>query len=415
MKTDCDIAVIGGGASGMAAAIAAARGGCNVCLLEALPRVGKKLLATGNGRCNISNRNADFNVCRTECPAVLKQIYHNMPPERVWCFLNSIGIELVAEDEGRLYPRSNQASSVLDMLRLELERLGVKVICEAEISCVKKSADIFKLLYAEQSITAKRVIFANGSKASPQLGGTDSGVKLLRSLGHTAVPMRPSLVPLKCTSPVLWSLKGVRVRCRVSMICKGSKVYTDFGEVQFGDGVLSGIVIFQLSAHLAREGIDEALIAIDLMPEQNEAQTYQMLKKRRDELGYLPLESFLAGLFNKKIGVCLIKAVSALPMTEKAEKLSDNDLKKLTKAVKEWNFIVNGSASWQQAQCMSGGIRLDEFGADLQSRFAAGVYACGELLDCDCDCGGYNLHWAWTSGITAGERAARALTEEMYI
>ncbi len=414
MRMDYDIAVIGAGASGMTAAVAAARKGCRVCLLEALPRAGKKLLATGNGRCNISNRNVSAESCRTDAPKLVKNLYREYSPQKIWDFLSSVGIELMDEEEGRMYPRSGQASSVLDMLRFELERLGASVICDAEVTKVQRQHGGFRLHTASQSISACRVIFANGSKASPQLGGSDSGVRMLKAFGHTSAPMRPSLVPLRCNSAMLRSLKGVRVRCRASVACQGRKLYEDNGEVQFADQMISGIVVFQLSARLARAGVQEAQLQLDLMPEKTAEQVAAMLSERRSNQGYLTLENFLSGIFNKKIGICLIKAISDLPMTEQASVLTEKQIKQLANNIKVWSFTVQGAASWQHAQCMSGGIRLGEFGTDLQSRIVPGVYACGELLDCDCDCGGYNLHWAWTSGIAAGENAAASLNEEQY-
>jgi len=414
VRTDYDIAVIGGGASGMAAAVAAARMGKKVCVLEALPRVGKKLLATGNGRCNISNRAVTFESCRTDSPAAVRKIYSETTPECVWEFLESIGITLCEEEEGRMYPRSGQAAVVLDMLRYELERLGVCIICESGVTQFKRTGGVFRLTAGERTLAVSRVIFANGSKASPQLGGTDSGVRMLKALGHTSSPMHPSLVPLRCESPALKSLKGVRVRCQAKICCNGKELYSDFGEVQFGDGVISGIVVFQLSARMARAGAQEAQLTLDLMPERTLGETVEFLEMRRKELGYLSIESFISGCFNKKIAVSLVKAVTDIPLTEKAEKLTEKQLKKLAENIKSWSFTVKGAASWQQAQCMSGGIRLGEFTQELQSRIVPGVYACGELLDCDCDCGGFNLHWAWASGITAGSSAAKSLLEEQY-
>ncbi len=421
MKSDYDVAVVGGGASGMTAAIAAARAGCRVCLLEALPRVGKKLLATGNGRCNISNRAAGVEHCRCQglyiVPGrngVLTETFAAVPPRAVWDFLESIGISLSHEDEGRMYPKSGQASSVLDMLRCELERLGVTTLCGFEVTSVRRKGDSFTLRSADGSVAARRVVMANGSKASPQLGGTDSGIRLMCAMGHTSTATRPSLVPLRCSAPVLRSLKGVRVRCEVSLIRKGKELYSDFGEVQFADGMLSGIVIFQLSARLAAAGGGEAQVVLNLLPELAEGDNLLMLKKRRSDLPHLTLENFLGGVFNKKIAVALMKQTVDLPLTERAERLTDRQLEQLADNIKAWSFTVTESAGWQQAQCMSGGIRLDEFGDDLQSRIMPGLFACGELLDCDCDCGGYNLHWAWTSGLAAGAAAAKSLQREQY-
>ncbi len=404
-----DIAVIGGGASGIAAAASAAKLGARVCLLEAQPRIGRKLLATGNGRCNITNSAVCAESYRSHSPEKIKEIMKIIPPEEVRSFIENAGLALVEEECGRMYPRGGQASAVLDMLRFGLDKLGVEVLCDFPVGKVHKENNSFVVSCADKKIAAKRVIFANGSIAAPQLGGSDSGMILLKQLGHSAYKFTPALVPLRCNMSVLRSLKGIRVRCSASLIYKGKKLYSDCGEVQFGDMLLSGIVIFQLSSRLARAGGSEAIISLDLLPELTYDETLEMLINRRKMLGYLTLENFLSGLLNKRIGACVIKAVTDMPMTETAEKLSDNQLKKVTKAIKEWSFTVAGTAKWQQAQVAAGGVSLAEFDGTLQSKLIPGIYACGELLDCDGDCGGYNLHWAWTSGILAGRSAASEL------
>ena len=414
VAAEYDIAVVGGGASGLAAAIAAAREGARVCVLEAQQRVGKKLLATGNGRCNITNSSVCAESYRTYSPEKVKKVFEKVSPEDVRGFLENTGISLSEEEEGRMYPRGGQAASVLDMLRFEIEHLGIKMICEFQVDSVSKNKGGYFLCCKDKKISAEKIIFANGSKAAPQLGGSDSGIHLLKELGHSAVPFRPSLVPLKCSMPVMKSLKGVRVRCQTTLIYKGKQLYSDFGEVQFGDMLLSGIVVFQLSSRLARAGGGAAVISLDLMPDMAYDDVFKMLINRRNMLEYLTLENFLSGLFNKRIGTCLIKSVTDAPLTEKAEILTTDQLEKLTKVVKSWSFTVQGPAQWQQAQVASGGITLSEFDDTLQSKFSEGIYACGELLDCDGDCGGFNLHWAWTSGILAGRSAAEAVKGTMY-
>lgn len=409
MATEYDIAVVGGGASGLAAAIAAAQKGARVCLVEAQSRVGKKLLATGNGRCNISNRSVCAEHYRTDSPEAVRNVFVRIPPKTVWKFLENTGISLFEEEEGRMYPRGGQAASVLDMLRFELERLGAEVICDFPVESVRKTKRGYALCSTDKEIPANKLIFANGSKAAPQLGGSDSGIRLMKSLGHSAAAFTPALVPLRCSMPAMRSLKGVRVRCKASIIYKGSRLYSDFGEVQFGDMLLSGIVIFQLSSRLARAGESSAVISLDLMPDTAYDDVLKMLINRRNTLGHLTLESFLSGLFNKRIGTCLIKSVSDISLTEKAEKLTGNQIEKLAKAIKAWSFTAEGAAPWQQAQVASGGVPLSEFDETLQSKLSPGIYACGELLDCDGDCGGFNLHWAWASGLLAGASAAESV------
>lgn len=407
-----DIVVVGAGASGMTAAISAARLGARVCLLEAKQRVGKKLLATGNGRCNLSNSSAQTKFFsehyRCDDPKKLRRLFDLCPFERVAEFLESIGIEMRNED-GRLYPRSEKAASVLDMLRFELERLGVDIFCENEAEKIAHSNKGFSVLTAGGSVCGKRLILACGSPAAPELSGTESGIRILRSLGIGAENFKPSLAPIPVNSPYLKQLKGVRAHCEAQLICKGKILHTEQGELQFAEGKLSGIMIFQLSARLAHMGGEKALIRIDLMPEFSQDELIAKLNERAKSLGHLKNEAFLSALLPKPLALVTLKRAGIEAMDTVSQALDEKGCAALAKCIKRFDFTPLSASGYAQAQTAAGGARLSELDCDLRSLKNRDIFLCGELINCDGDCGGFNLHFAWLSGIIAGEAAARSV------
>lgn len=391
----------------MTAAITAAEHGMRVTLLEGQSRVGRKLLSTGNGRCNISNENASAELCRSDSPELVAEIMENVSRLYVLDFLADCGISCMTEREGRMYPQSEQASSVLDMLRLRLEYLGVNVQCDSRVLEIKKNRSRFSVSYTGGIVSADKVIIACGSQAAPQLGGCDDGCRLLRSLGHTIKRTSPSLVPVQSDKELLRPLKGVRVHCRVSLLRGGVICHTENGEVQFNEECISGIAVFQISARLARFGMNDAEIALDLMPDICEEELISMLEERSHVLGYLSLEDFLTGMLNKRVGTYIMGLAGCKPLSRSADELEHRQIMKIAALIKKLVFPVQGTAGWKQAQLSCGGASLKEFDAGLQSKLVKGLYACGEVLDCDFDCGGFNLHWAWCSAITAGRLSDR--------
>ncbi|MBE6753106.1 MAG: aminoacetone oxidase family FAD-binding enzyme [Ruminococcaceae bacterium] len=405
---DNRIIVVGGGASGLAAAITAAKSGRRVTILEAQQRVGRKLLATGNGRCNISNTGASPQLARSDSPETVSAVMKAVPPERVMDFLEECGIPCMIEREGRIYPSSEQAASVLDMLRFRAAHLGVETVCEARVSDIRRRGDRFVVTHGGGELTADRIIIACGSQASPQLGGCADGYTLLKSLGHTVNKCTPALAPVLSDKTALRPLKGLRVRCRAVLLHEGKQCHAEDGEVQFNEDNLSGIAIFQISARLARYGCKGREISLDLLPDSTSEQVTKLLKKRREALGYLTLEDFLNAMVHKRVGLYIMGVAGCKPLSRKVGSLTDAEISIIASLLKDWRFPVHGIAAWKQAQLASGGASLRQFDERLQSRLVKGVFACGEVLDCDFDCGGYNLHWAWCSGITAGRLGEKA-------
>jgi len=325
--------------------------------------------------------------------------------EDIMAFLSSLGLECFEEREGRVYPRSEQAASVLDMLRAELERLRVEIISDARVTEVRKNGSAFSITAGDHTVSARRVILACGSAAAPQLGGCSDGLALAQKLGHRSIPFSPALVGLKVDCPDLKALKGVRWRCSLSLLKDGKTVHTESGEMQFNEDNLSGIVTMQMSSRAARLG-GGCVLSADLLPEYSADQLADKLTALSRQLGHMPMESFLSGLLNKRLAVCLLKKAGITGLARPAAQLRPRDISALAKLIKDWRFPVTGNCGWKSAQVATGGLLLSQFDEHLQSKVTPGLYACGELLDCDGDCGGFNLHWAWCSGITAGRSAA---------
>lgn len=391
--------IIGGGAAGLSAAIAAARLGAAVTLLEANPRVGNKILVTGNGRCNLSHR--DISSTAFNVPSFVSPVLSAYTCESVESFFESLGLYTYADEDGRVYPISNNASSVLDVLRLECARLGVEVICDFKV--VKLSLQPSGQGFIALSSTGKEV---RGDAVVVSTGGGES---LLASLGHKTVKCEPVLLPIRTKTEPIRGLSGVRVRCCASIIDAGSLqeeskdakiVATECGEILFRDYGVSGIMVFDLSRYLHQGHI----LSLDFLPDYTMKELTQKLCERRESFSSRTAETFLAGMFHTRVSAALLKAAHISPKTPVSEIPCDV----LAQVIKNFKLTITGAGDSKQAQVTRGGVSVEEFCPEtLESQRAAGLFAAGEVLDVDGRCGGYNLHWAWSSGIVAGENAAQ--------
>ncbi|MDR1927120.1 MAG: aminoacetone oxidase family FAD-binding enzyme, partial [Oscillospiraceae bacterium] len=378
MTGSAALAVIGAGASGMAAAIAAARtapgGGQRILLLERLPRAGKKLLATGNGRCNLSNRSAPAHP------------YHNrafaLPALRAFeaeRFFRSLGLLLAEDGEGRLYPRSNTAASVLDALRLGVARHSVELCCDQPVATVQRRGSGFLINGALQ---AARVILATGGCAAPAQGSDGSGFALLEALGHRIFPPRPALVQLKASAPLLPPLRGLRVKCAAALEDpQGRALCRAKGEILFAQDGISGIAAMELS-RAARPG---CTLALDLIPELALPALEHFFIRLCQDCPELSPAQALAGLLPRRVGEAVLRQ-SGIGKAAIAA-LSTGEISRLCAAVKRFTFPLDGTRGFAQAQVTAGGAEVSQFDPrTLESRLAPGLYACGELLDVDGGC-----------------------------
>ena len=398
-----DAAVIGGCAAGMAAAINAKRLNpkLNIVIIEKLPRLGKKILATGNGRCNLTNvgaaasdyKNSDF----------VAEVFEKYPPEMVVGFFESMGLLTYTDSEGRVYPRSNMAASVLDALRCEVDGLGIEVICDTPVTQIKKQNGRFEI---NGEFFCKKLIIATGGKASPSQGSDGSGYALAKHLGHTVTRLYPSLVPLTVRENVK-PLKGVRAR-NVELTLKTDRVLKKTrGELLFTDNGISGIAAMEL-ASAAEETLDcvkcKTFTNVDFVPDMSMTELVDYLLKVRDIKGYCTIDMLFLGILPKAIGIEICKVNSLYKQDKKISQLNRRDLVSLAQKAKNFELEIIGTKGFANAQVTSGGVCVEEINTEtMESSVCKGLFFAGEIVDVDAPCGGYNLQWAFASGLVAGE------------
>ena len=398
------ITVIGGGAAGFTAAITAAGRGADVVIVEKCDRAAKKILATGNGRCNMTNINAAQENYHGMNPGFVKGAIRRFWVEETLEFFSGLGILPKVEEDGKVYPYSLQAAAVSDVLRMEAERLGVKLVCDFEVSDIIKNKKGYVTVSKKgEKIESDKVILASGGKASPNLGSDGSGYQLAQKFGHKLTKLYPALVQVKTDTEYTKSLQGLKVNAKASFFENDKLVSEASGEVLFTDYGLSGPPIFDLSRLASTSKNGE--IFIDIMPEYSEKELFTMLSERR--YSGKNLENYFIGMLPKKLGQVLLKACGIAPLSRKSESLSTKELAAVVKRIKAWGFKVRGTMSWNNAQVTAGGIDVSDVNpSTMESKLSDGLYLAGEILDIDGDCGGYNLQWAWSSGYLAGVSAS---------
>lgn len=408
-----DIAVIGGGASGLVAAISAAQtnAALHVAVLERAARVGRKLLSTGNGRCNLTNLHAAQGGYHGGARFAAEAMQHFSPQDAIRFFAD-LGLRTHADAEGRVYPLCNQAAAVLDALRLRLNELDIEEVCDFDCREIKKTGDGFALRSADGvELRARRVIVCAGGMASPKIGGTDAGVRMLGALGHALTPRRPALTQIDTDPEAIRPLKGLRFQGEVSLLVDGKNVRAEQGEILFSDSGLSGIAVMQLS-RAAGDALREKRqveVCLQFLPDRPDSLKKELIA-RANAMPERELNDFLTGLVAKRIGQTLCKQAGVLPLTRAAHTLSAEECASLAQILTGWKMRVRAVKGFESAQVTAGGADTRAFDPHtMRSRVFDGLYAAGEVLDVDGDCGGYNLQWAWTSGAIAGKSAAESL------
>ena len=394
----------------MMAAISAARCGAAVILLERKNRVGKKLLVTGNGRCNLSNTDCVPARFHGGDSAFIAMVLSRFPAASAIDFFEDLGIVCKAEREGRIYPHSGQASAVLDVLRWELERLKVDVRTGHEVKHIIPKENGFGLSLAMGGeLQARRVILAAGGMAGPQFGSDGLGLRLAGALGHRLVDPVAALVPLRLRADFLRKLKGVSFEAYGEVRCGEEVLRSEEGEFLFTDSGISGPPVLQLSrsAAVALKQNKGPRIVLDLFPGSSLDELAAALESRFRRQGHKSLSDGLVGLLNKRLIPVVLSEAGIDCHALSGKEFSAAARTKLARLLKNWSLPVSGTMPWPEAQVTAGGIALDEVDpATLESRIVPGLYFCGEILDVDGDCGGFNLQWAWSSGYVAGRHAA---------
>lgn len=405
------IVIIGAGASGMIAAISAARNGAKVTILEQKNRAGRKILATGNGRCNFTNRHVGIEHYHNvrEDMHFVSHILNQFSVVDTLNFFNELGIEIVEKDDGKLYPRSEQATSIVSILLAELERLKVEIKYEEVVKGIQINGNI-KILTENNKYYCNKLIVATGGKSSPNLGSDGSGFELAKSIGHTIRQLFPSLVQLKTDYPYLKHLKGTKIVGIVRLLNDENEVIReDNGEILFTDYGISGPPVLQISRYASYYHINhlDTYAKIDIVPEYSCEKLDKLLTKRFTDMPSKSAEQILIGFINSRLIVPILKTAE-IELNKKAVDITKEDRKRLVNSLKNITMKVTGTQDFVNSQVTAGGIKLSEVDMDsLASKKAKGVYFCGEILDVDGLCGGYNLQWAWSSGVVAGRKAAK--------
>ncbi|HCA34167.1 MAG TPA: hypothetical protein DEP00_03595 [Lachnospiraceae bacterium] len=440
-----DIAIIGGGASGLAAACQTV-GAVNkegrplsVIVIEKENRCGKKLLATGNGRCNLTNVDTDLSHYHGSVKEIAASVFEKTDDRVLQRFWQDLGIEYTQGDRGKLYPRSLQASSVLNALRRKMEKGGVIEKTGSRLTGLRRTKAGYyelsllvekkdpqedkpgsgrtrggkpsvKAVYEKEKLTAHTVLICMGGKASPQLGADGDGTRLARSLDMKVAPEYPAICRILIDSPYNKRLSGTKVTCPVTLWDQTDKAASAEGEVLFTDEGVSGPPILDLSRKTGQilRNRRKAFLTLDLCPEMNKGQLFAYFSQRFETLKDLSLEEALEGWLPKKMILPLLMT-AGLDKSMVSGQMTGPLTGRLMDTVKAWTLTVSAIDSFKDAQVTVGGVTADQIGEDLMSPAWPGLFWCGEVLDLDGDCGGYNLRWATASGITAAQNAAAYL------
>ena len=407
------VAVVGGGAAGMMAAVQAAYAGARVTVYERNDRVGKKILSTGNGKCNFSNEDMRAACYYGSGAGYVDGFYKQFGVAETKTFFRELGMR-IKDRNGYLYPASEQAATVLDVLRYEMERLGIEICAGCRVTGIDGPGNPgYRLMLETETAAYKKrtydaVILACGGRAAPKTGSDGTGLAMAKRLGHRIVPTVPALTALRCGETFWKQVAGVRCEARLMLYIDGNGVSSVQGELQLTDYGISGIPVFQFSriaAYALQEG-RTVTVKIDLMPDPGAADTQEAFWAQRwERQKRQSMEQFVTGTVNKKVGLLLLK-LAGIRETETVCEIEGARRRKLEQLFHAFEVTVKGTNSFEQAQVCAGGVDFAEVTDRLESVRRPGLFFAGEILDIDGICGGYNLQWAWSSGAVAGRAAA---------
>ena len=405
-----DLIIIGGGAAGLIAAITAKDMGTDVAIVEGTDRIGKKILTTGNGRCNITNMNTSPEMYHSNNHSFYEpalEAFGYMATER---FFNSLGLPLVSLEEGKLYPMCLQASAVLDIFRLALEEKAIPIYLNTKVKEILTSKKGFKIYTScDQVFECEKIILSTGGVCAPKTGSDGSGYSIVRQLGHKIIPPIPALVQLKLSYKNLKALAGVKFQGTAQVFADGSLLRKEVGEILFTDYGISGPPILQLSrtAAYALKTKNKVLLKIDLMNTFSIEALIDFFENHWATFSYRSVYDSLIGILNKKLIPILLKEAGIISIHKPCSDLEWEEKKNILKLLKEWEFEITATNSFNDAQITAGGIDAVDINKEtLESKLIPNLYFAGEIIDVDGDCGGFNLQWAWSSGYVAAKNAA---------
>lgn len=410
-----DLIIVGGGASGMMAAVAAKDFGLDVAIIEATDRVGRKILMTGNGRCNITNSTIayPFDTFHSENHKFYQDVLANFSVEDTKSFFLNLGLPMVELKQGKNYPKSLQASSVVDIFRLAIEERGIPVYTSFKVKQIHKSKNTFKIVPLDetnQSIESEKVILACGGKSAPISGSDGSGYTLAKNLGHKIIDQVAGIVQLKLEHHALKTITGIKFDGYAEVLSNGKSLRKDFGEILFTNYGISGPPILQISRTASYEVSkgNNVKIVVDMSPDKTEKEVTQTLEEHFAMFSSRAIVDSLIGVVNKKLIPTLLKEAGIKDIKKPCYDLTWQEKKSLIKIFKHWEFNCTDSNGFAAAQVTAGGVdTMDIDPVTLESKLVEGLFFCGEVMDVDGDCGGFNLQWAWSSGFAAALGATK--------
>ena len=396
--------IIGAGAAGLCAAIVSARVGQRVVLLEQNNKIGKKILVSGNGKCNIDNKYININRFHSQDPSFIEEVLEGYGFEAVEKFFTSIGLELVEGKEGKMFPMSLQASSVVELLEYEAKRIGIQIICDCVVTGINKNGNTFTVKTSQGTKTCEKLLLASGSPAAPQLGGSNSGYAFATKMGHTLIPRHPSLVQLCSEESWVKDASGVKVAGLAQLYANGEYITEKKGDLLFTNYGISGLAILDLSREVSTRlaNFDYCQLNLDLMPELSKEKLTNLLLKRIEKSSKKPLNLWLQGVINKKLIPIIVEQSKCKAKLEK--ELNRKEVGKLVYVIKNLKLSINDTKGFQGAEVATGGINTTEVNPQtMESKLIHNLFFAGEILDVDGDRGGFNFHFAWVTGMRVGK------------
>ena len=394
--------IIGAGAAGLCAAITSARAGYKVTLLEQNNKTGKKILVSGNGKCNIDNKYININRFHSQNPSFIEEVLEEYDFKSVEKFFTSIGLELVEGKEGKIFPMSLQASSVVELLEYEAKRAGVLIICDCTVTSIDKNSDTFTIETSQGTKTCKKLILSSGSPAAPQLGGSNSGYAFATKMGHSLIPRHPSLVQLCSEESWVKGCAGVKVAGVAKLYANGEYITEKKGDLLFTNYGISGLAILDLSREVSTRlaNFDYCELSLDLIPELSKEKLTNLLLSRVKKESEKPLALWLQGIINKKLISIILEQSKCKVRVE--DQLNRKEINKLVHTIKNLKLSINDTKGFQGAEVATGGIDTTEVNPQtMESKIVPDLFFAGEILDVDGDRGGFNFHFAWVTGMRA--------------
>ncbi len=410
MARNKHVVIVGGGAAGMMAAISARRAGADVTILERNPRVGKKILATGNGRCNFTNIYAGVEYYHGNNPEFVLGALSVFNAQHAISFFEELGIAHKVENHGRVYPMSDQASSILDVLLYELTTTGINVVCDALVKNIVPLRDGFRIETENAgAFHCDSVVVATGGKAMPSSGSDGNGYDLVSRLGHTITDIFPALVQLMLEGSFFKRIDGVKFVGTAEILHGGKSIASDSGDILFTNYGVSGPPILQISrkaGEFLKKG-SEAILKITVLDTLSDRELRELLKGRFEAAPHKSIEFSFVGLINKRLIPVILMEAGISDIRRPVSTLTPEEQERIATLLKDWRFKIRGTKSWPSAQVTAGGVDTSEIDPyTMESKLVKGLFFAGEIMDIDGQCGGFNLQWAWSSGYVAGMNAA---------